>query len=274
MVSGMSSEQEWFKPAIAEFVGVFALVFIGAGAIITSGMMGLASGGAGLILVALAHGLAIGTMVTALGHISGAHFNPAVTMAALFTKRIKPDLGVIYIIFQLLGGVFGAFMLSVALPASSWQAPTNLGVPAISANITVAQAFFIETILTFFLVFVVFGAGVDPANRNGFKAAGGLAIGFVVMMDILMGGPLTGAAMNPARAFGPALVAGAWTHQLVYWAAPLLGGVLAGALYDSLYLSQRPAKKAPPMKEPRMLEPEPEMTPGGHDPTSLDDPKS
>lgn len=290
-------EEAWWKPVIAEFVGVFALVYIGAGSIVMADMFGWSNlGSQTLLVVALAHGLAIGVMVTAIGHISGGHINPAVTVAALFTKKIKADLGILYIIFQLLGGAFGAFLLSVSLPADAWQA-VGLGTPALNASITTAQGVFIEAVLTFFLVFVVFGAGIDPNNRNGFKAAGGLAIGLTVSMDILMGGPLTGAAMNPARAFGPALVAMQWTQHLVYWAGPLLGGILAGLLYDSAFLATREEAEGPGTEEPvpaepaetgkatappkeegggedlGTLEPEPDTTPGGHDPTSLDDPK-
>jgi MIP family channel proteins len=286
-------EKEWWKPAIAEFVGVFALVYIGAGSIVMSQLMGMGSGPAQLVLVALAHGLAIGVMVTAVAHISGAHFNPAVTVGALFTRKIKTDLGIIYLAFQLLGGAFGALLLVASLPAafdgpSGTEYVANLGTPGIQ-TVTTAQAVFIEAILTFFLVFVIFGVAVDPKNNNGFKAAGGLAIGLTVAMDVLMGGPLTGAAMNPARAFGPALVAGHWADHLVYWAGPLLGGILAALVYDTVFMGQKEAPPThPDSKMPRdeapageaskggehTPEPQPGMTPGGHDPTSLDDPRS
>jgi aquaporin Z len=283
--------QEWWRPCIAEFIGVFALVYIGAGSIVMTSYMGWAAQGAPtLLVIALAHGLAIAVMVTAVGHISGGHFNPAVTVAALFTKKIELDLGMLYILFQLLGGVFGAGLLVVSLDTVAWE-PVALGTPALG-NVTAAQGVFIEAALTFFLVFVIFGAGIDPNNRNGFKAAGGLAIGLTVTMDILMGGPLTGAAMNPARAFGPALVARAWDDQLIYWAGPLIGGILAGLLYDSAFLSRADGAEPPEPPEPvaaegarpsppgpaggasQTWEPGPDTTPGGHDPTSLDDPRS
>lgn len=229
--------QDWWKPCIAEFVGTFALVFAGAGAIV-------ASGGGNLVAVALAHGLAIAVMVTALGHISGGHFNPAVTTAALFTKKIKLEMGLLYIIFQLLGAVFGAFLLVASFPDSLWRA-VELGTPQVRAGlggITSANAVVIEAILTFFLVFVIFGTVID--ERNHMRPVAGLAIGFTITMDILMGGPLTGAAMNPARAFGPALISQTWDDQLIYWIGPLLGGIIAGLVYDNAFLQPgRPKAK-------------------------------
>ncbi|HLE48058.1 MAG TPA: aquaporin, partial [Candidatus Thermoplasmatota archaeon] len=179
---------------MAEFVGVFALVYIGAGSIVATG-----GGEQNLVAIALAHGLAIAVMVTALGHISGGHFNPAVTVAVLFTKRISWELGLLYIIFQLLGGIFGSFLLVSSFPGNEWEL-VHLGTPQPSSAITAPNAVIIEAILTFFLVFVIFGVAID--GRNLMKALGGFAIGLTITADILMGGPLTGAAMNPARAFG------------------------------------------------------------------------
>lgn len=231
--------QEWWKPCVAEFVGAFALTFVGAGAIV-------ATGGGNLVAIALAHGLAIAVMVTALGHISGGHFNPAVTVAALFTKRIQPEMGFLYIMFQLFGSAFGAFLL-MAGTGDLWRA-TTLGTPQVSAAITAPNAVVIEAVLTFFLVFVVFGAAID--GRNAMKPVAGLAIGFTVAMDILMGGPLTGAAMNPARAFGTALFSRTWDDQVVYWVGPILGGILAGVVYDTAFL-QKSKKDMPSEPAPR-----------------------
>lgn len=193
-------------------------------------------------------------MITALGHISGGHFNPAVTIAALFTKKIGNELGLLYIISQLLGGIFGAFLLMTAAPDSLWR-PVDLGTPAVSSFITASNAVVIEAVLTFFLVFVIFGVAIDP--RNQMKPVAGLAIGLTITLGVLMGGPLTGAAMNPARAFGPALLSLSWGDHLVYWIGPILGGVIAGLAYDAAFL-QKPAKKeegAPMPAPPTASEP-------------------
>jgi MIP family channel proteins len=227
--------QEWWKPCVAEFIGTFALIYIGAGAVI-------ASNGSNLVAIALAHGLAIAVMVTALGHISGAHFNPAVTAAMLVTRKIQVELGLLYIIFQLLGGVFGAFMLVVSFPRSIWG-PVTLGTPMVT-GITESAAVIVEAILTFFLVFVIFGAAVD--GRNVFKPVAGLAIGFTIAADIMIGGPITGAAMNPARAFGPALIAKSWGDHLIYWIGPLFGAITAGLVYDIAFLQRAKPKESPP----------------------------
>ncbi|MBI2078074.1 MAG: aquaporin [Euryarchaeota archaeon] len=235
----MADASDWWKPCIAEFVGVFTLVYIGAGAIV-------ATGGTNLVAIALAHGLALAVMITALAHISGGHFNPAVTVAALFTKRIQWELGLLYIIFQLLGGIFGAFLLVASFPGNAWE-PVKLGTPAV-VGITAANAVIVEAVMTFFLVFVIFGVAID--GRNLMKAVGGFAIGLTVTMDILMGGPITGAAMNPARAFGPALLSRTWEGQLIYWAGPLLGGIMAGLVYDNAFL--QPTKKDDAPRETTM----------------------
>lgn len=233
--------QEWWKPCVAEFVGTFALTFIGAGAIV-------ATNGGNLVAIALAHGVTIAVMVTALGHISGGHFNPAVTIAALFTKKIQMEMGLLYIMFQLFGSVFGAFLL-MASTGDLWRG-TNLGTPQVAGAITAPNAVAIEAVLTFFLVFVIFGAAIDA--RNNMKALAGMAIGLTVTVDILMGGPLTGAAMNPARAFGTALISRTWSDQVIYWAGPILGAIIAGVVYDTAFL-EKPKKEMPP--EPPMPPP-------------------
>jgi MIP family channel proteins len=209
----------------AEFIGTFALIFIGAGAI---HLTAFPDAGQTLLGIALAHGLTIAVMVSATGHISGGHLNPAVTFGAMVTQRIKPVLGMMYILAQLAGAVVGAWTLTQMFdPAVSEK--VHLGTPEPGCcGFTANATFALESILTFFLVFVVFGTGMDSRGPK----IGGLAIGFTVTLDILLGGPLTGAAMNPARAFGPALVGGYWTAHWAYWAGPMLGGALAALVYD------------------------------------------
>jgi MIP family channel proteins len=211
---------------IAEVVGTFTLIFIGAGAIIV--LQGASDGGA-LVGVALAHGLAIATMVSAVGHVSGGHFNPAVTVAAWATRRMSSGGAILYVIAQLVGGVLGALALRGFMPSELWE-PVALGTPQVSPVLSDWQAIALEAVLTFFLVWVVFATALDP--EGAFGKIAGLAIGFVITMDILAAGPLTGAAMNPARSFGPALVSGEFTGLWVYVLGPVIGGTVAALLYD------------------------------------------
>lgn len=224
-----------WQQAVAEFVGTFALIFIGAGSVIT--VTGLQVQ-AGLVAVALAHGLVIAVMVSAVGHISGAHFNPAVTIGVWVAGKIESARVVVYLIAQLAGALAGAYLLRFALPENLWK-PFSLGTPTPNAQlISSGKALLIEGILTFFLVFVVFAVAVD--DRGSFSKVAGIPIGLVITFDILMGGVLTGAAMNPARHFGPALAAGRWGGPWwVYYVGPLAGGVVAGVAYYLCFLRGR-----------------------------------
>jgi MIP family channel proteins len=211
----------------AEFIGTFALVFVGSGAIMTARMSGSA---AGLVEVALAHGIILAVMVSALMRISG-HFNPAVTLGFLVTRRIEAMMAALYIVAQVLGAVAAAYALKASYPDSVFVA-TRGGGQAVALDITGAQAFILETIATFFLVFVIFGTAVDLKGPK----IGGLAIGLTIAADILAIGPLTGASMNPARSFGPAVASGVYEAQLLYWAAPIVGGLIAALLYEYLFM--------------------------------------
>jgi aquaporin TIP len=224
------------RRALAEFVGTFTLIFIGVGSIVAANDIHDPS----LIGVALAHGLAIGVMVSAVGHISGGHFNPAITFGFLVTRRIKPALGLLYWVVQFAGAALAALLVRDLLPRATTHA-VHLGVPALGGGVDAASGFGLEAVLTFFLAWVVFASAVDP--RGTFKSIAGLAIGLTITMDILFGGPFTGAAMNPARAFGPQLVEGDWSNGWVWYAGPVLGAVLAVIVYELLYL--RPAKLEP-----------------------------
>jgi aquaporin Z len=216
---------------LAEFVGTFALIFIGAGAIMTVGEMQFT--GYSLIGIAAAHGFVIAVMVSALGHISGGHFNPAVSTALLVTRKMKPIDWIAYVIVQLAGATVAALALSVLYDTVVKNA-TNLGTPGLLDGHSVGQGLLLEGILTFFLVFTVFGVAVD--GRGAFKIVAGLPIGFVIFFDILMGGPMTGGAMNPARWFGPALVSGTWTNGWLYIVGPIVGGIIAALAYEIVIL--------------------------------------
>jgi len=221
--------EDTLRRAVAEMVGAFALTFIGAGAAAASGVISDPS----LIGVAIANGLAIGVMVCALGHISGGHFNPAVTFGFLITRKIKPALAGVYWVAQFGGAALAALLVRQLLPRATTEA-VKLGVPALGHGVNAGSGVFLEAILTFFLVFVIFGAAVDA--RNQFSVVAGLAIGLTIAIDVLFGGPFTGAAMNPSRAFGPQLVGDHWANAWVWYVGPLLGATVAAGLYAFLYL--------------------------------------
>jgi len=212
------------RAELAEFVGTFTLVFIGAGAQALA-VAGTSSGG--LVGVALAHGLALMVIIYAWGAISGGHVNPAVTFGLAITGRFPWPRALRYWIVQLLGAALAAFLLRALIGTQG-----NIGMTLPAASVSIWQAIVIEAVLTFFLVTAVFGSAV--AGRGGNAAA--VAIGLVLAMDILMGGPLTGASMNPARSFGPALAMGNFTDLYVYFIGPLLGGGLAAIFYDRVFL--------------------------------------
>jgi MIP family channel proteins len=230
----------------AEFVGAFALIFVGAGAVLAAGP----SGEPEIVAIALAHGLVIAVMVSAVGHISGGHFNPAITLGFLVTGRLAPLIAVVYWVAQFLGAIAAAAVLRWIFPDDT---EATLGAPVLNPGIQPEAGLLIEAILTFFLVWVVFATVTDP--RGTFKSIAGLAIGFTITMDVLMGGALTGAAMNPARALGPELLANQWDDFWIWYVGPFAGAVIAAVAYELLYLRPvRPAVVGPPetgVEEPR-----------------------
>ena len=213
----------------AEFLGTFALCFVGQGAIV----MQQAAGTGSLLVVAVAHGLALATMISALGQWSGAHFNPAVTLGFVFTGRMSLTSAITYWVSQLGGAIVASFLLRSVVPGDAGEA-VHFGVPLLAAGVSVGQGLLLEFVMTFFLVTAVWGTAVDERGPR----IGGFGIGLAVCMDILVGGPLTGAAMNPARAFGAACASGVWTHHWLYWLAPMAGGVAAARVYRSLLSSR------------------------------------
>jgi MIP family channel proteins len=219
---------------VAEFIGTFALIFFGAGAICTDQYMH-ATGGIGLLAIALAHGLAIAIMVSALGHISGGHFNPAVTIGFWVTKRVNTIDAFLYWAAQLAGATAAAFLLRAVVPDETWRA-VALGVPQLARDFPVWAGIALEGVTTFFLVLTVFATAVD--ENGAFRSIAGFGIGLSIALGILVAYPFTGAALNPARAFGPAVAATHWAHHGVYWVGPLAGGFVAGLLYDVLYLKK------------------------------------
>ena len=218
------------RRCIAEFIGTFALVFVGVAAIGVS-----PDKGGGLLSIALAFGLTVGVMVSATLHISGGQFNPAVSLALLATGKMSLHDALFYILTQLVAAVAAAGVLQLMFGGYT----TFNGTPIPVDPFTPMKALVMEVILTFILVFVIFGVAVDKRGPNYLA---GLLIGLTVTLDILIGGPYTGASMNPARSFGPALIGMQWKAWWVYWVGPLLGGVLAGLVYNFVFLV--PARRA------------------------------
>jgi aquaporin NIP len=204
----------------AELIGTYTLVTAGCGAI----MVNAQTGEPGHTGVALTFGLVTLAIIAAMGHISGAHFNPAVTLAFAITRHLPRQDVVFYIGGQIVGAVLAAMTLRLLIgDAASLGATIPAG--------AVMQAFGLEILLTAVLMFVITSVATDT-RAAGTPAA--LAIGFTVMLDALWGGPISGASMNPARSFGPALVAGIWADQWVYWIAPIIGASIGAMLYQFL----------------------------------------
>ena len=221
------------KKCVAEALGTFMLCFIGAGAIVTDA----AFGGIGLVAIAVAHGLALSIAVSATMNVSGGYINPAVTVVMLVTGRINGSGAAAYIVSQLAGatiaGVAVLLIFNGVPGGADAVAATGLGTPAPGPGVSAATALGTEIVLTALLVFAIFGTAVD---RRAPKI-GGFGIGLTIAANILMGGPISGASMNPARTFGPGLVGGVWSAHWVYWVGPIVGALVAGLLYHHVVLA-------------------------------------
>lgn len=223
------------RRATAELVGTFGFVFIGAGSALTSQFGGTSFG---LLGIAIAHGLALAVFITATMNISGGHLNPAVTAGFLVTRRIRPlDAGV-YVLAQLIGAAIAAWLLKVLYPGDLSRI-TALGAPMVAGSLTTMTAIGLEVVLTFFLVSAFFGTIVYINAPR----VGGFGVGMVVVAGVLVGGPLTGAAMNPARAFGPSLASGVWVGHAIYWIGPIIGAVLAALLWEWVLMREPNTKQ-------------------------------
>jgi MIP family channel proteins len=227
------------KVFLAEAIGTFFLCFAGIGAIVATKEP--VNSGAGLVEVALAHGLALSIAVSIFAGISGSHFNPAVTIGMLSTGRITPPKAGLYIVAQLVGATIAAFCVNMIYPVAAVNA-AKLGIPLPSEWVDTPILLLTEFILTFLLMTAIFGTAVD-GRAPGMKL-GGFAIGLTVAFDILAAGPVTGASMNPARSFGPALVHGYFEWHWCYWVAPIAGAVVAAQFYDKVLLApeEKPEK--------------------------------
>lgn len=220
------------RALIAEFIGTFALLFAGIGAIAADDITG---GAVGLVGIALAHGLALVVFISAFGVVSGAHFNPAVTIGLWSIKKINLTNAIAYIVSQCLGAFAATWLLMSIIPGGVLTT-IKFGTPLVNIDggVTVFGALLTEIILTFFLVAVIYGTAVDARAP---KLIGGLCIGLTVTCDIFMGGPISGAAMNPARHLAPSVLGGFCTNGWIYWVGPIIGG-LAGAQVSRCVLDQ------------------------------------
>jgi aquaporin TIP len=224
-----------WRSVLAEFIGTLLFVFVGAGSVvIIVNVIGESPGSSvpALTAIALAHGLAIAVVVAGTAKLSGGHVNPAVTFSAVITGRMKLSTGVLYVAAQLAGAVVGALLLEAVVLG---QYEGNLGAHSLNLEVLDGEGagVVVEAILTFVLVFTVFATAMDP---RGMANLAPIAIGLAILIDHFVGVPLTGASMNPARSFGPALVADAWDDHWVYWLGPLIGGGLAGLAYYFAFL--------------------------------------
>jgi aquaporin Z len=223
-------ERDWHRNALVEAIGTFALIFVGAGSIV-------ATGGQNLVAIALAHGLAIGIMVASAGHISGGVYNPALVFGLVAAGRMTAVRGVYYIVSQLIGALLAALALKAIFPAAMIGA-VQLGTPQLGQGFGAGAGVLAEIIMTFFLMYAVFGVAID---MRGARAIAGLVIGLTITIDIFVGGGVSGAAMNPARWFGPAIVQGVLTDWWVWWVGPIIGAVVSALLWNEVYLRGLPS---------------------------------
>ncbi len=208
------------KSCLAELVGTFTLCFVGAGAIIMDSYTG---GGVGLVGIALAHGLALSVAVTATMNVSGGQINPAITLGLMSVGREKSSQGIANIISQLIGGAIGGLLLVLLFPADAVDAAL-VGTPVLADGVGAGKGIGIEAVGTFLLAMAVFGTAVGSKAPKGMA---GFGIGLTLSFVILAIGPLTGAALNPARHFGTAIFAGEFSPMLVYWIGPVVGAVIS-----------------------------------------------
>jgi MIP family channel proteins len=210
------------RELLAEFIGTFVLIFAGTGAVMVDK---IANGAVTHLGISIVFGAIVTALIYSLGHISGAHFNPAVTLAFWSSGFFRRSLVLPYIVAQILGAIAASALLRLSLGAVG-----NLGA-TLPRDDNWLQSLILETVLTFILMLVIFGSGLDRRAHIGFA---GIAIGLTVALEAACMGPITGASMNPARSLAPALVGGIWQHQWLYWVAPILGAQLAVVVYRHL----------------------------------------
>jgi glycerol uptake facilitator protein len=222
---------------LAEFIGAFAVTFVAAGAVCADQYLRAAGqAGPGVLGYGFAYGLVTAGMVSALGHVSGAHLNPAITIGSWVTKRLGTFPALFYCLAQLAGAAAAAYLLIAILPESAWR-PVSLGATDLAPDFTRMHGMLFEGVATFFLVFVYFTAALDA--EGAFRNSGAFAVGLTIVAGVVLSQPFTGASMNPARTFGPALAARHWINHGVYWVGPLFGGLLGAVASERLFARDR-----------------------------------
>lgn len=209
---------------LAEFLGTFGFIYFGCAAVVVNAYP---AAGIGLVGIALVHGIALSVLVTMTMPISGGLLNPALTVGLLVTRRLDVTSAVGYIVVQLIGAVLGALAVKMMFPTGVGRV-IAYGTPMIGSTVTLTQAISIEALLTFFLMSAVFATALSVRAPK----IGGFGIGLTVFMGVMVAAPLTGPAINPARAFGPAVISGVWTGHAAYWVGPILGAVIAAFIWD------------------------------------------
>lgn len=235
---------------IAELIGTFGFVLVGAGS-------GIVLGKTSLVGVAFGNGIGLAVMITTFAHISGSHLNPAITLSAWLGRKIETVNAFGYVAAQLLGALAAALTLRLIFADQVWRA-ANLGAPGLSTGVSAGRGVLIEAIFTFFLAMVIWGTAIDDRAPS----MGGLFIGLFVLTGVLAVGPLTGGAFNPARYLGPAAIGGHLNDWWVYFIGPGIGGAVAGLLYPTLFMGgfpwtpePAPAIEPPPPATPREGQP-------------------
>ncbi len=219
-----------YKKYVAEFLGTFILIFVGSGSVCANYYLTQAGQpGLGLLGIALSYGFAIVAIVYVFGYVSGSHVNPATTVSLLVTKRIDANTAIMYIVAQLAGAACAGFLLRGMFPKAL---AINLGAFHMAAGVPVVKAILMEAILSFLLIFAVYSCAID---KRASGALAGIAIGFVVVFAVIVGATVSGGAVAPSIAFGPAIASGDFGGHHVYWIGHMLGGVVAGLLYDKVF---------------------------------------
>ncbi|XP_069076166.1 aquaporin-4-like isoform X2 [Pleurodeles waltl] len=229
--------QSFWKAVSGEFIGMLIFVLLSLGSTI-NWSKAESPVPADLVLIALCFGLSIATMVQCFGHISGGHINPAVTIAMLCTRKISLAKSIFYVIAQCLGAIVGAGLLYLVTPPN---VAGNLGITTVDGHLSAGHGLLIELIITFQLVFTIFAT--CDSKRKDVTGSVALAIGFSVTIGHLFAINYTGASMNPARSFGPAVIKGKWDNHWIYWIGPIIGAVIAGGLYEYVYCPDNEIKQ-------------------------------
>jgi aquaporin Z len=226
--------RQTLRQLVAEFIGTFFLCFPGIAAIVAEAYRPGSVGGA--FGIAAAHGIGLAIGVTTTLAVSGGHLNPAITIAFWSIGRIDARKAGLYVVAQLLAGIVAALAVKFLFPSMAGVV-TQLGTPHLGTDITAPAGTAIEAIATFLLAFAMIGSCVDTRAHR----LGGYTVGLTLFIAILAVGTMTGAALNPARAFGPALVSGTFTAQIVYWVGPIVGAIVAMQVYERLFIEKRSA---------------------------------